>query len=115
MFVELALRFPLNDVMDAMGIFYPQYWLQTPEVYHLSFDIHLETLKQQFSNGDRLISTGRVDELSVEPLVSWAKLNYEAGMFKITMISNAQAAMSRPLEVNPFIALWRTIYANSLL
>jgi len=89
--------------------------MQAPAVYNRTFDIHLEVIKQHLSRGNRLISVGTVDELSVDPIVSWARLNYEAGFFKLTMIANAEAAMQRPLEVNPFTSIWRTIYSNGML
>jgi len=50
-----------------------------------------------------------------EPIMSWTRLNFEAGMFKITIISNSQVVMTRPLELNSFTSIWCTIYANDLL
>lgn len=96
-------------------MFYPQYWLQAPEVYNRSFDVHLDVIKNHLSNGNRLIGAGTVSQLSIDPPISWARLNYEASMFKMTMIANAEAAMIRPMEVNPFTSIWRTISANGLL
>lgn len=84
-------------------------------MYNRSFEVHLEVIKQHLSNGDRLISVGTIDQLSVEPIISWARLNYEAGTFKLAMIANAEAAMLRPLEVNPFTSIWRTITSNGML
>ena len=42
--VELKARFPVHNIMDALGVVYPQYWLQesAPEV---SFRKHLDVLK----------------------------------------------------------------------
>jgi hypothetical protein len=41
--VGLDAQFPRQVVMDAMGIVYPQYWLQTNA--NVTFPQHLEVLK----------------------------------------------------------------------
>ena len=110
---EISTRFPAMPVMDALGMFYPQYWLQKENYDH--FDQHLTVLKNHYSGQNRIISASTSMELSIDPLVSWARLNYESGMFRMTMTNNAAAAMERPLQVNPFTALWRTLSSNAHL
>jgi len=41
--VELDVRFPKQVVLDAMGVIYPQYWLQVDA--KMTFPQHLEVLK----------------------------------------------------------------------
>ena len=72
-------------------------------VYNFTFDIHLEVIKQHMPKDLRRIYMAIVDELYVDLIVLWARLNYEAGFFKITMIGNVEETMQRSFEVNPFI------------
>jgi hypothetical protein len=46
---ELDIKFPTHFIMDALGIMYPQYWLQAN--CDMSFGKHLEVLKGVFCYG----------------------------------------------------------------
>jgi hypothetical protein len=53
--------------------------------------------------------------LHIEAILDASKLNFQASMFKTTMMENCHLTMTRPLEVNPFTSIWRTIDNNALL
>jgi hypothetical protein len=45
---ELDARFPEQTIFNAMGIIYPQYWLQA--YVNMFFPKHLEVLKKIYGN-----------------------------------------------------------------
>ena len=108
---ELQRRFPDHAVLDALGIIYPQYWLQ-PDA-ELTFSKHLGTLKNWYCNA-RVIGNGIDKEVIPGILDRWL-LDSQLGYFKIAMKSNAPAAMDPPYDNNSVTQIWRTISASRVL
>jgi len=50
--LELQPRFPNNEIMNAMGMMYPQYWLDKDN-YDVFFVIHLGLIKYAFYSGKK--------------------------------------------------------------
>ena len=51
----------------------------------------------------------------VPPPLDIRNLELQSSFFKITMISNAQAAMALPMTENPMSRLWRKLSSNALI
>jgi hypothetical protein len=111
--LELSQRFPVQQLMNSMGIYYPQYWLQ-PNA-ESSFDRYLEIIKAFYCGNNRIIVVGRASKNRTGPILDASLLNFQANMFKMTMMRNCHAAMVCPLEVIPLTAIWRTINRNAML
>jgi len=71
---EITSRFLAILVMDALGMFYPQYWLQKKNCEH--FDQHFIFLKDHYSGQNRIIGANTSKELFVDPIILWARLNF---------------------------------------
>ena len=92
--------------MCALGIYYPQYWLTN------TFEANIETIPHD--NKEVLGTYGRKD---------WGCWGASAStpccpqdfIFKITMILDAQAAMSLPMIENPMSCLWCKLSNNALI
>jgi hypothetical protein len=55
---QLSNRFPTADLMDALGVIYPQYWLE--EDANSNFEKHLKILKAHYGT-NRPFSTIGID------------------------------------------------------
>ena len=108
---ELQRRFPEHAVLDALGICYPQYWLQKDA--EITFSKHLDVLKNWYCN-TKVLGSGVDKEIIPGILDRWS-LDSQQGYFKIAMKSNAPAAMEPPYDVNPVTRIWRTISASRVL
>jgi hypothetical protein len=115
---ESKARFPSVAVMDALGVVYPQYWLQGDA--EVSFRKHL-TVLQDFYCEPKYVGTGSAMQL-VPPILDRFKLEVEQPLFKVAMLNNAKATMELlPLGsppspmVNPLTKIWRLFDANSTL
>jgi hypothetical protein len=94
---ELQRRFPEHAVLDALGICYPQYWLQKDA--EITFSKHLDVLKNWYCN-TKVLGSGVDKEIIPGILDRWS-LDSQQGYFKIAMKSNAPAAMEPPYDLNP--------------
>ena len=110
--------FPDHGLMDALGIVYPQYWLQGNCA--ASFRKHLDIIKA-FYGEPRCIGKGE-NKRFIPAMLEKFLLESEQPLFKIAMIANAHASMELPplhapahQLVNPLTKLWRTLDANSSL
>ena len=108
---ELQRRFPEHAVLDALGIIYPQYWLQKDA--EITFSKHLDVLKNWYCN-TKVLGSG-VDKEVIPGILDRWSLDSQQGYFKIAMKSNAPAAMEPPYDVNPVTRIWRTISASRVL
>ena len=108
---ELQRHFPEHAVLDAIGIIYPQYWLQVD--VEITFSKHLHTLKNWYCNA-RVLGSG-VDREVIPGILDRWSLDSQQGYFKIAMKSNALAAMEPPYDINPVTRIWRTISASRML
>ena len=112
---ELSRRFPDSDLMNALGIVFPQFWLQ-PNVDEL-FPLHLKTLKSHFCE-TKSVNKGTEKEPVLsqvsEPLDA-RNLDLQTSLFKLTMKSHAHSAMAEPRDANPVTKLWQKVGTNGLL
>lgn len=92
---ELEHRFPAVDVMDALGVVYPQYWVSptAPE----TFPQHLEVLKRGHPT--------RVKDMTVPALLDAQRLADQSSFFKLSMLNNLQWAVDNNFGVNPLTRL----------
>jgi hypothetical protein len=104
---ELSSRFPASNLMDSLGVVYPQYWLQ-PNADEL-FEAHFKCLK------DHYCYEKKVGEVYSPPMLEMAALNHEASLFKGAMKANAADAMRKPITVNPLTKLWRNLSMSQVL
>lgn len=116
---ELEVRFPAVPVVDALGVVYPQYWLQGD--CEVSFRKHLTVLKDFYGESRYVEKDGT--RTAVPPVLDRFKLEAEQPLFKMAMLANSTWAMeppplshdpSKPWE-NPVTKLWRRLDANSAL
>jgi hypothetical protein len=112
---ELSKRFPSCDLMDALGIVFPQFWLQAN--CDALFPLHLKTLKAHFYELRSVISGSEKDGVSTqvsEPLDAQT-LDLQTSLFKLMMKSNAKSAIEEPHDMNPVTKLWMKLGSNALL
>jgi hypothetical protein len=119
--VGLDAQFPKQAVMDAMGIVYPQYWLQTNA--NVTFPQHLEVLKNFYCT-PRPCGQPKDDKYVTMVLIilsSW-DLDVQQNLFKFTMKFNGIQTMVEvltfvfdkvnPTTINPFTHMWQVIHAS---
>jgi hypothetical protein len=109
---QLSCRFPSAGLMDALGIIYPQYWLD-PNC-DTNFERHIRILKEQYGTS-KPFSTAAFPEGSVNPILSPANLDMQTSMFKNCMKEHAARMLNKPPDQNPVTRLWRSLDANSYL
>ena len=95
---ELDLRFPAHHVMDAMGIVFPQYWVQ--EGVDRTFSTHLSILKDAFCHSKCVVQVDRKRDW-VRPILSNKALDKQSYMFKMSMLSQSKLVMQLPYHLNP--------------
>jgi hypothetical protein len=113
---ELADRFPAAPLMDALGMIYPQYWLDAD--CEANFKRHLVVVKEHYGYTKKFSKkTKDVSEVvrEVDPILSPATLDMQANLFVVTMAANAKACMQKPIDINPVTRCWRTIDNNAML
>ncbi len=103
-------------MLDALGIFYPQYWLALNVEYF--FYTHLNILKNHYCEMRHVGTTKNVNHIwnLLDKMGAWCPTK----LIKVALMSNAWVAMgsNKPtlsLEVNPLTKLWCTIVANQVL
>jgi hypothetical protein len=104
---ELDRRFPNSDLMCALGVVFPQYWLQgnADEL----FPLHMKTIRDHYCVG-RSLNLGTEEEprlKQVEPLLDARTLGLQSSLFKLTMKSNCKSAMEEPHDQNPLTKMWQ--------
>ena len=113
--LELDIRFSEVELMNSLGIVFPQYWIQ-PNCDEF-FSFHVKTLRSHFGVV-RSVNFGTVDApdcQQVDPLLDGRLLMLQMSLFKLTMKSNAHAAMEEPRDENPLIKVWVRIGQNALM
>lgn len=103
---ELDQRFPSQEIMNAIDIIYPQFWLQL-EVKH-DFLVQLNILKSHYCHMKH-IGVNCVFNL---PLLDEVLLDKQTYFFKITMMSNANVAMKPPTNCNLCSRMWALLANN---
>ena len=108
---ELDRRFPQQELLDAFGIIYPQYWKQ--EGAEESFAHHLAVLKKFYSNARVLGAGSPLQEggtsYTAPEMLSGSNLDNQQGLFKVTMKANCHLACASTVQLNPVIHLWRNL------
>ena len=111
---EVRSRFPSHNIMDALGLVYPQYWLNgDPQAL---FRGHLDLVKKQYGES-KWIWKGTPEELCILPILDAGKLEEQQHLFRVTMVHNAEFACNMlpgQLE-NPLTKLWRSVACNRAL
>jgi hypothetical protein len=69
-----------------------------------TFSKHLQNIKSAFCLG----KTHKVDDqdMIVGEFLNVSDLDYQQGMFKLTMKSNAVMCMTPPFDLNPLTKMW---------
>lgn len=106
---KLEQRFPNHGLMNALGIIYPQYWLQLD--CESTFAIHLSVIKQHYYTPKQLDASNSW----VYESLSRDTLDIQSSLFKMTMKTQASKVMEKPKDKNPIIKLWFQLTTNSLL
>jgi hypothetical protein len=104
---ELSSRFPASALMDALGVVYPQYWLQ-PQAEEL-FEGHFSVLKNHYC------FERHHSEVHSPALLDLSALNHQCSQFKGAMRANSAAALEKPITVNPLTKLWRILSMSIVL
>jgi hypothetical protein len=95
---ELSRRFPDSEIMEALGIVFPQYW-RSPDCDTL-FPMHMQVIKKWYCDM-REISFGEGSEkvtTQVAQLLDSYKLDLQSSLFKLTMKSNAEKMLIKTLS-----------------
>jgi hypothetical protein len=109
---ELKGRFPSCGVLDTLGVVYPQYWLQVGA--EVSFQKHLNVLKAYYGES-KWIMEGDENKQLVPAVLDCFQLEVQQPLFKLAILSNAQAAMESLDTLNPLTRLWQMLDANTAL
>jgi len=108
---ELDWHFPHQDLLDAFGIIYPQYWKQPKAKRELLF--HLNVLKRFYSHSKFLNAGLPLHEgetpYTASEMLSDSYLENQQGLFKLTMKANCVDAIVVAGQLNPVIHMWRTL------
>jgi hypothetical protein len=105
MVMELQSRFPPSEVMDALSIVYPQFWIEPGHEDKLT--CHMNTLKAKFCVPKQISSIPLHNETS-PPLLDAATLDRQLHWFKVAMVNNSEHAMrALDLNVHPIMKVWR--------
>jgi hypothetical protein len=88
----------------AIGIVYPQYWLN-PLVVEGSFFLHLNVIKFTF-----FVAHKTIDGIMVPLLLDSHMLDVQSSYFRLTMSHNVEGAMAEQSKSNPMIRLWMRIF-----
>lgn len=111
---QLDRRFPNCDIMEALGVVFPQYWLQ--EGCDELFASHLQVIKEWFCEMKCVKGNGKDGHAQqIKAPLDWHLLSMQQCLFKLTMKSHASKAMERPGDVNPVTTLWQKLGCNALL
>lgn len=108
---ELDARFPAHHVMNAFGIFCPQYWWQVSA--EEMFDKHLRILMDVYGHA-KILGEGE-GKLLIKPIIDRDALISQRALFKTCMKSNSRTAMLPPYDVNPLTKIWRVLDSNNSL
>ena len=111
---EVRGRFPSHNIMDALGLVYPQYWLN--EDSQALFQGHLDLVKKHYGE-PKWVRKGTFEELCIQPTLDAVKVEEQQHLFCVTMVHNAEFACNMlpgQLE-NPLTKLWSSVACNRAL
>jgi hypothetical protein len=116
---QLDKQFPDVDVINALGIVFPQYWCH-PNCLEL-FPLHLEVIAKYYCAQKAVVDPGQEDAEAEAPrmisLLDRRALDNEASLFKSTMLNfSAPVMASADIETeNPLSVVWDRISASTYL
>ena len=104
MVMELESRFPPSEVMDALSIVYPQFWLEPGHEDKLTG--YMNTLKQTYAHTK-----------DTRPAVlSAMALDRQLHWFVVAMANNSPHAMrAMDTHIHPLTKLWRALAQSAPL
>jgi len=97
--------------MDALGVMYPQYWLQ--DEAEETFTKHLAVLMEYYCE-PKLVEVDKVKHL-IPPVLDRHSLETQQGLFKLAMVNNAKKYMEPPFDLNPLTRIWRFLDSCTVL
>jgi hypothetical protein len=113
MTMELEHRFPSCQIMDALNIVYPQFWLA--EVNERELQLHLGVIKKVFGHSKEMETSPDKWERTRE-IVSPSALDKQLECFRIAMASNSLHAMRAiDPQIHPMTKLWRNLSLSPML
>jgi hypothetical protein len=107
MVMELESRFPPSEIMDALSIVYPQFWLQPGHEDKLTG--YMNTLMQTYAHTKDFSSATHVCD-TCPAMLSAMALDRQLHWFVVAMANNSPHAM-RALDthIHPLTKLWRAL------
>jgi hypothetical protein len=112
---ELEERFPESELVNAIGVVFPQYWCD-PNSLEL-FPLHVEVLKKYFCVAREVESDREGGQKTlVTEVLNRTDLDNQTSLFKTTMIKNSVKVMEDALNGrNPLTLLWTRLQSSSYL
>jgi hypothetical protein len=116
---QLDEKFPDVDVINALGVVFPQYW-QNPCALEL-FPLHMEAICKFYCAEKAVADPDGEDRENADPrlisLLNRRDLDNEVSLFKSTMLSfSAQVMASEDIaNENPLCVLWHKVAASTYL
>ena len=111
---EVRGHFSSHNIMDALGLVYPQYWLNgDPQAL---FWGHLDLVKKHYGE-PKWVRKGTSEELCIQPILDAVKLEEQQHLFRVTMVHNVEFACNMlPGQLEkPLTKLWRFVACNRAL
>jgi hypothetical protein len=99
---EFKKWFPVQELLNATGIIYPQYWLGLEA--ETTFMGHMAIIQAHFGYRKALGKHGRFVEPLLDPI-----------LVKLTLQNNCQATMLPPHDCNLTMRLWRRLASSAIV
>ena len=113
MVMELGSRFPPSEVMDALSIVYPQFWLEPGHEDKLTG--YMNILKQTYTHTKEFCSATHVSDIC-SAVLSAVALDWQLHWFAVAMANNSPHAMrAMDTHIHPLTKLWRALAQSSPL
>lgn len=101
----LRCRFPAHELLNALGVIYPQYWRAAES--ESMFQMHLNTKNSVFRLPKQRTKDGRWVDAPLDGHIL-------AASFLLTMFHNSEALLVEKNNVNPVTNLWQKVAASSI-
>jgi hypothetical protein len=92
--MDLECRFLDHELMNVLGVIYPQHWLK-PNC-ESTFVSHLSLIKRHYFTLKNLNTLGSW----ISKVISRDILNMQTSLFKLTILTQALKAMEKPINEN---------------
>ena len=107
MVMELGSRYPPNEVMDALSIVYPQFWLELGHEDKLTW--YMNTLKQTYAHTKDISSATHVYD-TYPTILRGMALDRHFNWFVVAIENNSPHAMrAMDTHIHPLTKLWRAL------